>query len=105
MGAVLPEKLAELLHARAEVLERHTRAVDPHSEAGRRERDIYSALVRAHRTVAADLERLATQMSGYRDMPMAPHDVAIMRDPGGQAKAYEHFQRLEYELAEVLQKA
>ena len=105
MGAALPDKLAELLKARAEVLERHIRAVDPQSEAGRRELDAYRALVRAHRDVAAGLERLAKQMSGYRDLPMATHDAAIMRDPRGQAEAYQHFQRLEHELAELLQKA
>jgi hypothetical protein len=105
MGAVLPEKLAELLKARAEVLERHTRALDPDSEAGSRELEAYLALVRAHRAVAADLDRLAQQMSGYRNMPMAAHDAATMRDPRGQAEAYEHFQRVEHELAELLNKA
>ena len=104
MGAALPEKLAELLKARADVLERHTRALGPQTEAGRRELDVYRALVRSHRAVAADLKGLAEQMSGCRDMPMAPHDAVIMRDPRGQAEAYERFQTLEHELSELLQK-
>ena len=102
-NAVLPAKLAELMAARAEVLERHTRALDLTDPASRQELDAYTSLVRAHRAIANDLARLARQMAAFRDQPMGRHDLAVMADPSGQAEAFGRFVGIERQLAALLQ--
>jgi hypothetical protein len=104
-GAGLPAKLAELLAARAEVLERHRRALDAEDAAGRREIDAYTELVQLHRDISDRLGRLAETMRSHRDLPAAPHDAAVMADPRGQAEAFERFQALQRELADQLRES
>jgi hypothetical protein len=101
-NAILPAKLGQLLGATAEVLERHTRALDLTDPAGRAERDAYAALVRAHRAIAGELASLAQQMEGYRDLPMARHDEAVLADPAGQAEAFRRSVAVERELLQLL---
>jgi hypothetical protein len=101
-NAVLPAKLAELTGATAEVLERHMKALDLTDPAGREEFDAYTALVRAHRTIAGQLASLAQQMAGYRDLPMGRHDEAVMAGPEGQAEAFQRFVTIERELLALL---
>ena len=101
-NAVLPAKLAELTAATAEVLERHTRALDLTDPAAREELDAYTALVRVHRTIAGQLASLAQQMAGYRDLPMGRHDETAMADPKGQAEAFQRFVAIERELLALL---
>ena len=101
-GADLPDQFGRLLAARAEVLERHTRALDGNSPNGRREQEAYWDLVRRHRAIAADLATLAAQMRSYRDLPMADHDVQVMMAPDGQMAAFREFVDLERELAASL---
>jgi hypothetical protein len=102
-NAALPAKLAELLATRAEVLERHTRALDLSEPHGQRELEAYTALVGAHRAVATDLANLAQAMASYRDLPMAAHDMATMTDPSGQAEAFRRFVAVEQELLALLE--
>jgi hypothetical protein len=101
-GADLPEQFGRLLAARAEVLERHTRALDVSDANGRREHEAYMDLVHRHRAVAADLAALAEQMRAYRDLPMAEHDLAVLMDPEGQMAAFRDFVNLERELVAYL---
>ena len=101
-NAVLPAKLAELLGAQAEVLERHTRALDPSDLHAQRELEAYASLTGAHRALATDLTRLAEEMAGCRDLPMARHDTAVMTDPHGQAEAFARFLGVERELLAIL---
>jgi hypothetical protein len=102
-NAVLPAKLAELLAARAEVLERHTQAVDLSDPNGQEERKAYTALSRAHRASAAELTKLAQQMAGCRDLPMARHDLTVMANPEGQMEAFRRFVAIEREVLALLQ--
>ena len=102
-NAVLPAKLAELLAAQADVLERHTRALDPSEPNGQRELATYSTLTRTYRAVAAELASLAQHMADSRDLPMAGHDMAVMTDPRGQAEAFRRFVGLERELVTLLE--
>lgn len=102
-NADLPAKLAELTAAMAEVLERHTDALDLTDPAAREEFDAYSALVHTHRKVAGELASLAQQMAGYRDLPMGRHDEAALADPQGQAEAFRRLLTIEQELVAVLQ--
>jgi hypothetical protein len=101
-NAALPDKLAELTDAMAEVLERHTKALDLTDPAAREEFDAYAALVRAHRTIAGELASLAQQMVGYGDLPMGRHDEAVMADPEGQAEAFQRCVAIERELLALL---
>jgi hypothetical protein len=102
-NAALPARFAEVLAARAEVLERHSLALDLTDPNGRRELEAYTALVHAHRAVAAELANLAQAMTGYRDLPMAAHDMAVMTDPSGQAAAFRRFVAVEQELLALLE--
>jgi len=101
-NAELPARLAALLAARAEVLERHTRALDPVDSRTQPEHDAYTSLVRAHREIAGAMEALAQQMLGYRDLPMGQHDPAVIAAPDGQMEAFRRVLTLERELEEFL---
>ena len=102
-NAVVPAKLAELMAARAEVLERHTKALDPADPPAREELDAYTKLVQGHRRVGDELAALARQMASYHDLPMGRHDLAVMSDPSGQAAAFRSFVQIERELLVLLQ--
>jgi HPt (histidine-containing phosphotransfer) domain-containing protein len=102
-NAVLPAKLAEVLAARAEVLERHMQALDRADPNAQPELDAYANLARAHRGAASELSRLAHEMAGCRDLPMARHDLAVMANPEGQLEAFRRFVAVERELLAVLQ--
>ena len=102
-NALLPAKLAELAAAQADVLEHHTRALDPSDPQAQRELEAYASLTGAHRGLAAELARLAEEMAGCRDLPMARHDVAVMTAPDGQAEAFRRFVGVERELLALLQ--
>jgi hypothetical protein len=98
----LPAKLGELTAAVADVLERHTAALDLEDENAKRERDIYLKLVAAHRQTAAELRSLAEQMAGCRDLPMARHDPDEIASPA-TADVFERFVEIEDELLALLQ--
>ena len=102
-NAVLPAKLAELMAARAEVLKRHTRALDLTDAAAERELDAYTTLERAHRDVAGELADLAEEMASYRNLPMGRHDMTVMTDPKGQMESFRRFVAEERELLALLQ--
>ena len=102
-NAVLPAKLAELMAAQAEVLKRHTRALDPIDATAQKELDAYAKLERAHRDVASELADLAEEMAGYRNLPMGRHDMRVMTDPKGQMEAFRRFVAVEQELVALLQ--
>jgi hypothetical protein len=102
-NAVLPAKLAELMAAQADVLERHMRALDPSDLHAQRELEAYASLTGAHRALATELTRLAEEMAGCRDLPMAEHDMAAMTDPRGQAEAFRRFVGVERELLALLE--
>ena len=100
--SALPGKLAELLAALARILESHMRALDPADAGARKELDAYASLVTAHRDVADRLSGIAVQMADYRNLPMAPHDMALVSDALAH-KVFENYVRLEHELGSVLQ--
>jgi hypothetical protein len=100
--AILPGKLGELLAALARILEAHMRALDPADTDARKELDAYATLVTSHRDVADRLSGIAVQMAEYRNLPVAAHDETVMSDAVAN-KAFEHFVRLEQELATMLQ--
>jgi len=101
-NAVLPAKLAELIAVRAEVLERHMKALDLSDPRSQLESEAYAELVASHRSAAASLKNLSEQMASYRDLPMGRHDMAAMSDPKGQMEAFGRCVSLERELLELL---
>ena len=101
-GADLPDQFGRLLSARADVLERHTRALNGSDPNGRREHEAYLDLARRHRAIAADLAALAAQMRSYRDLPMAEHDLEALMAPDGQMVAFREFVGVEREFAASL---
>jgi hypothetical protein len=102
-NAVLPATLAELMAARADVLEHHTKALDPADPAARQELDAYNKLVEDHRRVADELVGLARQMASYGGLLMGRHDFAVMSDPSGQPAAFRSFVEFERQLLRLLQ--
>lgn len=79
--SVLPAKLGAVAAAVADVLAGHQEAIDVTDPNGKHEYDAYAELVDAHRLAAAQLESIAKRMAGYRDLPMAPHDMTVMTSP------------------------
>ncbi len=102
-NADLPAKLGELMAAQAEVLERHTGALDTSDPNAKREVDAYTSLVLGHRNVAGALRNLAQEMRSYRDLPMGRHDWAVMADPKGQMEPFRRFVAAERDLVALLQ--
>jgi hypothetical protein len=102
-NSILPAKLAELMAAQAEVLKRHTHALDLTDATAQEEFDAYTRLERAHRDVASELADLGEEMAGYRNLPMGRHDMTVMTDPKGQMEAFRRFVAVERELLALLQ--
>jgi hypothetical protein len=79
-NAVLPERIAALLHAMADIFENHIRALNPNEGNAKREIDAYRRLMRDYRAAAAPVSALADAMRGYRDLPLAEHAIAVLMD-------------------------
>jgi hypothetical protein len=60
-------------------------------------------LQRIVRSIGDELEAIATEMAGYRDLPMGRHDEKAMSGPQVRA-AFEKFVRVEQELRAMLEK-
>lgn len=100
--SALPLKLAELTAALAKILELHQSSLDLSDANGRAERDAYERLATDFAAISKMLEATGRQMRGYRDLPMANHDEAVLSSPV-HMEAYESFVRIERELASLLQ--
>lgn len=80
-NSVLPWSLANVISGMAENLAEHMRALDLEDPHSRAEHDVYERLVGQLRGAAAELHVTAREMSGYRDLPMGRHDMAVMTQP------------------------
>ena len=80
-NAALPANLADLFGAVAENLEIHLTALDASHKPSRPEFDAYVGLATEHREIESRLRALALQMEGYRELPMAAHDMDVMTSP------------------------
>ena len=79
-NAVVPERMARLLQATANVLENHIRSLNRKDSSGNREIEAYERLVRDHRAAAIQVDALAEAMRSYRDLPVAEHDMSALGD-------------------------
>jgi hypothetical protein len=104
MNSWLPAKLSEVAAAMAELLERHTTALDPKDENARKEYEAYSSLVTEYREIAVRLDETAKHMAGYRDLPPADHDPEAMEDPKS-LQAFENLVGRKRELLDLVQKS
>lgn len=100
-NAELPAKLADLADAMAGMLEAHTRALDVSHDDCRKEYDAYRRIAEDWRSAGPQLHGIATQMAGYRELAMGPHDDAAMAGPQFR-DAFERFVNAERELAGFL---
>jgi hypothetical protein len=98
----LPAKLAELTAAVGDVLDVHSKALDPEDESTRPEQAAYERLVEEHREIAAGLQAIGEEMVGYRDLPMGRHDPAALSSPEAVA-AFERVVHLERDLLTLLE--
>ena len=80
-SAELPERMAGLLSVMARNLELHMRSLDSDDPAAVQELVAYERLTGRMRDVSGYLEALAGEMTGYRELPMAPHDAAALSTP------------------------
>jgi hypothetical protein len=101
-GAELPDALSRLLAARAEVLERHTKALDENDPLARRELDAYREVVRRHRAVVAELQALAERMRACRDLPACAHHMDELMAPDGQMAAFREYVEIERDVIKLL---
>jgi hypothetical protein len=101
--AVLPAKLGELAASVAENLEVHVKALDLQDRNAEREHVAYVSLAKQHREIAAQLEAMANEMAGYRELPMGKHDEKAMSEPR-VLEAFERFVKVKQELLVLLQK-
>jgi hypothetical protein len=99
----LPAKLADLTESVAVILELHMKALDVTDPNSSKEFEAYRQLANKHRDVAAQLHTTATEMAGYRDLPMGKHDAKAMASPAA-VDAFERFVKLEQELATLLER-
>ena len=80
-NSVLPAALSHVLSAMAKNLEVHTKALDLTDSNAQMEFDAYEKLINELRRIAVDLQMVANEMAGYRDLPMGRHDMAAMTRP------------------------
>lgn len=99
--AALHAKLADVLGGMAENLEIHLTALNPKDNGSREEFDAYVALSTEHRELESRFRALAARMEGYRDLPMAAHDMSVMTSPK-TADALERLVKHESSLAALL---
>lgn len=101
-NSVLPAKLGELISAMAENLDVHQKALDLTDENSRVENEAYEKLLKDLRQIAAQLSVTASEMAGYRDMPMGRHDQEAMTH-SRVGHAFQKFVQNKRELLEFLE--
>jgi uncharacterized protein Yka (UPF0111/DUF47 family) len=101
-NAGLPAALGKVLAAMAQNLDVHQRALDLNDLAAQQEHEAYTSLVAEQDQIVAALETTARRMAGYRDLPMATHDMQLMTTPE-VLQAFEAFVKAEEELLGLLQ--
>ena len=80
-AAPVPEKLAALVTALADVLDNHRAALPLADDAARQESEAYEQIARHLRTGAEQLDAAAARMVAARDLPMGAHDVDALSSP------------------------
>jgi hypothetical protein len=103
LHASLPATCARLMAAVADNLEWHLRGIGQDAP-GELERAAYVSLAARHRFVAGSLDALATEMAGYRDLPMGAHDLELLSAPEA-VRAFEGYVQAKERLLALLQQS
>jgi hypothetical protein len=101
--STLPAALGAVAGALSEVLTAHQASLDVRDDNNKREHDAYQDIADAHRLIAAQLEAAAKRMAAYRDLPMGPHDMAVIMGPDN-VSAFARFVEREEELLALIQR-
>lgn len=101
-NSVLPRSLGNVISGMAENLAEHMKALDLQDSRSRVEYDAYERLVGQLRQAAAELHVTASEMAGYRDLPMGQHDHVAMTRPAIR-EAFENFVQHKQELSTLLE--
>lgn len=101
-NANLPEQLARVLGAMADLLDAHASTLDLTDETCHQESAAYRALSRGHRALATELSALANEMTGYRELPMCRHDLTAM---SRQSEPFANLVRQKQRLLLLLQES
>jgi hypothetical protein len=102
--SALPTKLAELSAAMAEILALHQRSLDLTDANARKELHAYVRVDEEFRIVSSLLKLTAATMAGYRDLPMARHDVRMLAS-AENSETFARFLKVEQEVWELLRGA
>lgn len=100
-NSALPAKLGELISALTGNLEAHRKALDLTDQNSQAEDEAYEKLLKELRQAAAQLSVTASEMAGYRDLPMGRHDPVALTQPGVR-EAFEQFLQRKRELMDLL---
>lgn len=84
------------------ILRSYTRALDLEDEHSRTEHKAYVHLVSEYREIAARLQTTASEMAGYRDLPMGKHDEQALLSPK-VLEVFKEYVQLEEDLLTLLQ--
>lgn len=101
-NAILPWSVGNVISGMAENLAEHMKALDLEDENSRAEYAAYERLVGQLRQAAAALHVTASEMSGYRELPMGRHDMAVMTRPAIR-ETFEKFVGYKQELSRLLE--
>lgn len=101
-NSALPALMGKLLAAMVENLEAHMKALDLTDQNSRQEYEAYESLVKSYRQIAVQFQSTASEMPGYRDLPMGSHDEQAMTHPR-MREAFEKFVGHKRELLGLLQ--
>ncbi len=101
-NSVLPARLGSLLDAMVENLKVHRKALDLTDQNSRAEYQAYEQLVKELQQAASQLQATASQMAGYRDLPMGKHDEQAMTHPSVR-DTFEKFVQQKQELSSLLE--
>lgn len=102
--AALPAKLADIATAMSRIMELHQRGLVMTDAASQPEADAYANLETDFRAAADQLRALGDRMAGYRDLPMAKHDMAAL-STRQNIDAFAQFVRVERELLDYVKEA
>lgn len=101
--ASVPAKIAPVFAALAETLDSHRALLILSDENARREDEAYRSLAMAYRELAARVERVASEMASYRELPACAHDDKAFGER--QLGAFRSFVQAQSALLEILRPA
>jgi hypothetical protein len=102
-NASLPRSLGVLIGALADLLENHIRSLPPNDANAQKEREAYQRLVEDQRSIARQLQDLASAMESYRDLSIGGHDMEVLADQRSR-DVFAAFIAAEEEASGLLQK-